>query len=249
MALMTERWGESGPRVVLVHGSMRAGAAAFAEQKSFANRYRLVVPYRRGYGDNAPITRVDTELDAQDVLELMEDGAHLIGTSMGGIVAMIAAARRPEAVRSLMLIEPPAFPLALDVPEVANVAEAMKRHWAHADLSQLPEFATGFLAALKYSMPLPSPLPRELEISIRNLTTERPWRCDVPIGAIADSRYPKSVVCGDWSAAFAGIAKRLAGLAGAELRIVPGATHAVQFKNPEFNDYLTQFLLAAERPR
>ncbi len=245
MTLITERWGSTGPRLVLVHGSMRAGAAAFAEQKVLADRYRLVVPYRRGYGDNAPIGRVDNELDARDVLQLMEGGAHLIGTSMGGIVAMLAAAQRPEAVHSLMVIEPPAFPLALDLPEVADVAHALKQHWTQANPTQLPEFATGFLAALKYSMALPTPLPRELEISIRNLTTERPWRCDVPVGAIADASYPKSVVCGDWSAAFGGIAARLARLIGADFRVIAGATHAVQFKNPEFNDYLTKFLAHA----
>src|SRR5208337_4690459 len=40
------------------------------------------------------------------VVELLDDGAHLVGHSFGGCVALAAAAKRPAAVRSLALIEP-----------------------------------------------------------------------------------------------------------------------------------------------
>jgi pimeloyl-ACP methyl ester carboxylesterase len=246
MTLQVEQRGTSGPRVVLVHGSLRAGLAAFSEQVFLADRYRVLIPYRRGYGDSPPTTRVDIDTDASDVLALVGDGAHLVGTSMGGIISMIAAARRPQAIHSLTVIEPPAFPLAMDLPAVAEVAQAMKQHWAGADAGDLPAFAEGFLRALKYELKLPSPLPAELAIAIRNLTTERPWRCDVPVGAIADTHYPKAVAYGDWSDAFSAIGARLANLIGAEQWRIPGATHAVQQKNPDFNDYLVEILKRAD---
>ena len=44
--------------------------------------------------------------DAEDIAELMGDGAHLVGHSYGGLGAMFAAARRPEATLSLTLLEP-----------------------------------------------------------------------------------------------------------------------------------------------
>ncbi len=245
MTLQVERRGEDGARLVLVHGSMRAGLAAFAEQQPLADRFRLVIPYRRGYGDSPPTSRVDVDADARDVLELIGDGAHLVGTSMGGIIAMIAAAARPQAIYSLLVIEPPAFPLALDVPAVAEVAADLEQHWASADPADLPEFVEGFLRALKYELKVPRPLPPELETSIRNLVTERPWRCEVPVSAIADSPYPKAVVFGDWSEAFIATGKRLATLIGAETRLFPGASHAVQQKVPEFNEYLGEFLARA----
>jgi pimeloyl-ACP methyl ester carboxylesterase len=249
MGLQIERWGDGGSRLVLVHGSMRAGLAAFSEQKALSDRYQVVVPYRRGYGNSPPIERVEVERDAQDVLELVGHGAHLVGTSMGGIISMVAAAARPQAIYSLMLIEPPAFPLACDLPAVAEVAKALKQHWADADPNDLPSFVEGFLRALKYELKIPQPLPPELATSIRNLTTELPWRCDVPVGAVADSAYPKSVVCGDWSDAFMAIGSRLASLIGAETRVFPGATHAVQQKVPEFNEYLADFLKRADGAR
>ncbi|MSR13295.1 MAG: alpha/beta hydrolase [Gammaproteobacteria bacterium] len=246
MPLHVERLGSRGPRLVLVHGSMRAGLAAFSEQAFLADRYQVFIPYRRGYGNNPPITKVDLEVDAQDVLELLGDGAHLVGTSMGGIVSMLAASARPQAVHSLTLIEPPAFPLAVDLPAVAEVANALKQHWASAAPGDLPAFVEGFLRALKYEMKLPSPLPPELTMSIRNLTTEEPWRCDVPIGAVAEGHYTKAVISGDWSEAFTAIADRLAHLIGGERRIIPGANHAVQQKVPEFNDYFVNFLERAD---
>ncbi len=45
--------------------------------------------------------------------ELLGDGAHLVGRSFGGLVAVAAAAQRSEAVMSLTLIEPALFPAAL----------------------------------------------------------------------------------------------------------------------------------------
>ena len=52
--------------------------------------------------------------DADDITALMGDGAHLVGHSYGGLGAMFAAARRPEASRSLTLLEPAALTLGQD---------------------------------------------------------------------------------------------------------------------------------------
>ena len=42
------------------------------------------------------------------------DGAHLVGHSFGGCVALAATSRRPTAVKSLTLIEPGMQALAID---------------------------------------------------------------------------------------------------------------------------------------
>src|ERR1700733_6638575 len=133
MRLETLERGSAGPAIVFVHGSLNEGITAFQAQRDLSARWRLRIPNRRGYGNSPPIERVDPDVDAADIVEMLEAGAHLVGTSMGGVIAARAAARAPERVRSLTLIEPPAFPNAIDMPEVASVAQAMKDHWATAE--------------------------------------------------------------------------------------------------------------------
>jgi len=222
----------------MVHGSLGFGAAAFGEQKALSGEHQLVVMTRAGYGDTTPIAGVNVLDDAADVVELLGKGAHLVGTSMGGIVAMNAAAMAPGRVRSLTVIEPPAFALVADLADVRRVSDAMKRHWRNADPSHLREFAIGFVAALEMTMTIPDPLPPPLAAAVANLVTERPWRVDVPIGAVADAAFPKLVVTGGWSGAFDGIAARLAGLLRTELHTLTGAGHAVQRVGAPFNTLL-----------
>ena len=242
MSLNVVRWGSAGEKLVCVHGSISAGEAAFAEQRVLAEHWQVIVPSRRGSGDNPPVQQVDVAVDAEDVIELVGEGAHLLGTSMGGVVAMIAAGRIPERIYSLTLIEPPAFPLAADLAPVREVADALRAYYSDPPRDGVEAFCTGFLAALGLSMALPTPYPPALERAVRNLMTERPWRLDVPIGALVDGPYPKLVVSGGWSPAFEGIADRLAALLGAEREVFTGASHAVQRGAPGFNTRLANFL-------
>lgn len=245
MAYAVENWGSGPDRLVLVHGSLGVGTAAFLEQKPLGDSFALSVMTRRGYGETPRIGAVDVGRDADDVIALLEGGAHLVGTSMGGIVALNAAGKRPDLVRSLTVIEPPAFALASDLPAVRRVSDALKAHWASASPASLHAFVTGFVAALDMDMPLPDPLPAPVAAAAANLVTERPWRVDVPVGAVADAPYPKLVVTGGWSAAFDGISGRLAGLLGVPCHTLPGAGHAVQKVGAPFNALLRQLIAAA----
>lgn len=242
MGFAMERWGNGPERIVLVHGSLGFGTAAFSEQRTLADRFTIDVVTRRGYGETAPISSVDIFQDARDVVEVLAEGAHLVGTSMGGIVCMNAAGLRPELVRSLTVIEPPAFALAADQPDVRRVSNAMKRHWREADPAQYHDFVTGFVAALEMEMVLPDPLPAPLAEAVRNLVTERPWKVDVPVGAIADAAFPKLVVTGGWSPAFDAICQRLADLLETDLHVLTGAGHGVQKLGAPFNSLLTQLV-------
>jgi pimeloyl-ACP methyl ester carboxylesterase len=112
--LDVRRWGQGVP-VVLVHGSLTSGEENWEGQRSLADEgYRLVAPDRRGYGDSPKSAGEDFLRDGEDIAELLGDGAHLVGHSYGGMGAMVAAERRPDAVLSLTLIEPPAFGLCAD---------------------------------------------------------------------------------------------------------------------------------------
>src|SRR6185503_18866823 len=82
--------------------------------------------HRRGYPPSPPPRggRQDFEIDAEDLVPLLEGRPHVVAHSYGVLGALIAAARRTERVRSLTLIEPPIYHLTHGDPEVARL-EAM----------------------------------------------------------------------------------------------------------------------------
>jgi pimeloyl-ACP methyl ester carboxylesterase len=81
-----------------------------------------VVPDRRGYWPNPPADREDFDEHADDIAALLATGEkgrmHLVAQSYGGLIGLLATARRPEAVRSLTVIEPPVVQVARGRPNV-----------------------------------------------------------------------------------------------------------------------------------
>ena len=75
----------AGPAVVLVHGSVRDGRAAWAEQRPLAERWTLVIPDRPGFGDGPLVGRVDFEVDSPLIAELFRGGVHLVGRASGDL--------------------------------------------------------------------------------------------------------------------------------------------------------------------
>src|SRR5256714_13661947 len=93
-------------------------------------RFDIVLPNRGGYPPGPSLDRIDFERQAEELAPLLEDGAHLVGHSYGGVVSLFVAASHPEAVRSLAVSEPPAFALARGNPGVDTFVAASKRLWA-----------------------------------------------------------------------------------------------------------------------
>lgn len=244
--LAAERWGDGGPTVVLVHGSLSSAAAAFGEQQVLADRFRLVAPYRRGYSPSPGTDGIDPDRDAREIVELLGDGVHLVGTSMGGVVAMRAAALAPEKVLSLTVIEPPAMPNAAGRPEAEKLIEGLRTHWERAADADDETFVAGFLAVLGVSMELPSPLPSPFAEAVRNLRTERPWETGVPVAELTTTSFPKLVVTGGGTPGFEDVADLLATRLSARRVRFDGSPHAVQRIGEKFNDELVSFLSAAD---
>ena len=95
--LFVELWGTGTP-VVLVHGSLATGAEEWDAQRPLADEgFRLLALDRRGNGQSPAADGDDFLRDADDIAELMADGAHLVGHSYGGLGVLFAAARRPDA--------------------------------------------------------------------------------------------------------------------------------------------------------
>jgi pimeloyl-ACP methyl ester carboxylesterase len=192
--------GTHAPSVVLIHGSMTWGTACFERQRSLADGYRLRVVDRRGYGSSPDIDRSDYDVDAADVVELLGEGAHVVGHSSGGVVAMLAAGRHPLAVHSLTLIEPAAFRVAADHPTVAAALQRMRQ--AVASIPPDPSPANYLrLSAESMGIPLPELTPDHLRAA-RTALRERPsWDAEIPVEPLASAAWPKLVITGTWEPA------------------------------------------------
>jgi pimeloyl-ACP methyl ester carboxylesterase len=228
-------------RVLLVHGSGGNGASAWASVQPLAARFTLVAPNRGGYPPNPPLERIDFEEQAEELAPLLEDGSHLVGHSYGGVIALLMAAGRPEAVRSLVISEPPAFALARGDPEVEAVVGRLDRHFGHGP-REPREFFVGFLAAVGSTATLPRELPPELEQSIRATMAERaPWEAQIPLEALAETAFPKLVISGAHHPAFDAVCDVLEERLAAERAVLPGAGHSVP-RAPGYVERLAAFL-------
>jgi pimeloyl-ACP methyl ester carboxylesterase len=221
------------------------GRGTWAAQRPLAERFELLVLDRPGFPPNPPVERIDFETDAALVAGLIEEGDHLVGHSYGGIVSLLAAASRPDVLRSLTVIEPPCTRVAAGVPEVDAFARAGIELYATARSGEPDEYLRRFLAAVGSEFDPPSPLPPELERGARNLAIERgPWEADIPLAALAGTPFPKLVVSGAHLDAYDVICDVLERELRAERIVLPGYGHAVQ-RHPDFNDRLADFVESA----
>jgi pimeloyl-ACP methyl ester carboxylesterase len=236
----------TGPRVVLVHGTLTTARQTWAKQQELAERWTLVVPDRRGYPPNPPDGQSDFEAEAGEIAALLGDGAHLVGHSYGGLVALFAAAHTPEAVRSLTLVETPGMGLLRGEPAVeARITEVLALH----EIDDAREYYVSFVEQLGAPVAgIPDPLPPATEHLVRLLMAERPpWEASFP-GELAMWSTPTLVITGGWDPVLEHAAEALADAFGArsERAVLPGGGHVVQRLGAPFNDVLERFLLAAE---
>ena len=234
-------------RLVLVHGSVVGGRATWAAQRPLADRFELVVVERPGFSPNPPVARVDFDADAALLAELLHDGDHLVGHSYGGVITLLAAALRPEAVASLTVIEPPATRVAAGHPDVDAFADGGRELYAVAATGDPEVFLRQFLAAVGSRFDPPSPLPPELEQGARALIVERgPWEAEIPLEVLGAAPFPKLVVSGAHHPAFDAICNVLERELSAERVVLPGYGHVVQL-HPDFNERLADFVERAAR--
>jgi pimeloyl-ACP methyl ester carboxylesterase len=236
--LYVETWGDGAP-VVLVHGSLAVGPEEWEAQRPLAEEgFRLTVFDRRGYGQSEQADGEDFLVDADDIEALMGDGAHLVGHSYGGIGVMIAAARRPEATRSLTVLEGPVASIAQDAPAWQQLISDIDELW-DADLSD-EEWVVRFLTLVGSD---PSEFPPEfLAIALPTVPVFRRGRglhtAAIPLDALAAGTYPKLIVSGGHHAGLDAMCAALAERIGGTHAVVEGAGHEIQFTGDPINEQL-----------
>jgi pimeloyl-ACP methyl ester carboxylesterase len=99
----------AGEPLVLLHGGFSDSRDFAGNLDALEDRFRLFLPERRAHGHTpdveGPITH---DLMTQDVITFLDaivrEPAHVVGYSDGATLAILAAVRRPELFRRLVLI-------------------------------------------------------------------------------------------------------------------------------------------------
>ena len=105
------RWSRrgAGPPLLFIQGTGVHGRGWLPQVEGLADRYSCVFFDNRGMGRSQPIgAPVSVERMADDAAAVMEaagfTSAHVVGHSLGGLIALELALRSPERVRSLALL-------------------------------------------------------------------------------------------------------------------------------------------------
>jgi pimeloyl-ACP methyl ester carboxylesterase len=236
---------DSQPRLLLVHGSVVNADLTWSAQKPLADRFEIVAPNRRGFPPGPDVEQVDFEDEAVWLEPFLLPGTHLVGHSYGGVISLLAAARHPELLRSLTVIEPPAFGAARGIPAADEFMGRIEQHWTNGPRDP-GEFLRGFLSIVGSSAPLGDFTPELLQ-GARTLIVERsPAEAAIPLEELARAPFPKLVVSGGHSPAFEALCDVLEDRLGAERAVLPGAGHSVQRLGAPFNELLASFVERAE---
>jgi pimeloyl-ACP methyl ester carboxylesterase len=105
------RTGESKPPLIALHGLTGSGACWTPLARALEADYDVVMPDARGHGESsAPLDGYMYRDHAGDVLGLIETlglaDAVLLGHSMGGMTAAVAAGQAGTAIRGVVLADP-----------------------------------------------------------------------------------------------------------------------------------------------
>ena len=102
-----ERGPDAAPSIVFLHGSMVAGWMWTEQVAVLSDSYHTIVPDLPGIGASAsePWTSFAGVADAvaEELGRRAPDGAHVVGLSLGGIIALNLGASHPQRCRSLLV--------------------------------------------------------------------------------------------------------------------------------------------------
>ena len=259
LPIHVERVGTAGPRVLFVHGGVQGGIgggpATFVRQKTLSeNGWRVEIVDRPGFGKSPSRGVDDVEAAVPWIADLIGVGAHVIGHSWGGAASLMAAARRPEAVHSLILVEPALQILAVTDPRIqtdpdlADTVFEMMAEWVKAETPG--DFARNFLntmgqgaAHLQREGGFDDALLTKVGCAMLQGRMPSPMAIRQAAETVAAARIPVLLISGDWSPSIQAVGEVGARATGGRHVIMPSPNHFPQLENPDvFNGIVEAFM-------
>jgi pimeloyl-ACP methyl ester carboxylesterase len=251
-----------GKTVVLVHGfstyffTWDAAFQALVDAGFRVLRYDL---YGRGYSDR-PAAVYDKDLFDRQLMGLLavldiQDRVDLVGNSMGGLITTTFAARHPERVRTLTLIDPAFFflervPFPLGIPLVGDhagrmfavpfIAKAQTRDFKHPE--RFPDYDRTYRLQMRYRG-----FSRAILSTIKSLPR---WDAQSDLRRVSKTDLPVLLVWGreDRTVPFAVSDKVRSILPRSEFHAIDDAAHMPHYERPEaVNPVIIRFLAPSGR--
>ena len=119
------RDGKAAQTIVFLHGGNVANWSWDPQVRAFSD-YEVLTPHLPGFGARADEDWAGLDSAADDVAAIIADevsngGAHLVGLSLGGAIALRVAARHPELVESLMISGVPAAGVSASMRAMSRI--------------------------------------------------------------------------------------------------------------------------------
>ena len=251
-----------GPRILLVHGSLSDFNMWSAQMDALARNHRVIAISRRYHWPD--MLREEPkdytpQMHAKDLAAFIRTlklaPVDLVGHSYGGFICAYVAKDQPELVHSLTLIEPPIFSFLPPQPEPPPFITAALNLFAKGeDDAAVKSFIDGVEGAGSFERFSPV-IRKHMLLNAREMRAElrMPSEQYFPVFTCDDARQikaPMLLVKGAKSPDFLrAILDQLHVCVPSSSEVeIPGASHGVQFENPQaFNDALLQFLAHVER--
>lgn len=242
-----------GEPVLMIQGLGADSRGWFAQRAAVGLRYRGITFDNRGVGRSTkPVGPYDLEQMAADAVAVLDaagvESAHVMGASMGGVIAQIMAVRHPERVRSLVLACTACRHLRWRrelLEDWASTAQAQgMRVFANRSMRWLvgPRSLRRFWPAFGALTPLAMSAPTHSFVAQVNAILDMD---DALRGLLHTVAVPTLVLVGSQDILTPQAdAEEIAELIpGAELAVVQGGAHGFMVENfPAFNRIVLEFL-------
>ena len=220
-----------GPKLLLLHGGGSQSLALARQILDFGHQFTVIAPDSRGQGGSSDNRdTLSYHVMAEDMVALLDRlriaRADVVGWSDGGIIGLDLAIHHPDRVRKLVVFG------ANFTPEGVNpdVLAWLRRAWAEDSTA----------AAADVTEPLP------FEARLHRLWLTQPRMTPAQLHSIES---PTLVAVGDHDLPrFEHTLELMRAIPGAQLCVIPGATHAVLIERANLTDRIVlEFLKAPIR--
>lgn len=244
--------GSGGPLVLMLHG-IGSNSRSFRRQvEALTDAYTVVAWDAPGYGRSedppAAFSMADLADDAASLLDHLGAGrAHVLGSSLGGVVAQLLYHRHPHRVASLILAD--TNPGSGSLPEPERSVRVQRR------LAALETKTPRQIAEARAPSLVSADAPAELLAEMVDIMAEiRPFgyrAAAIAMGTtdlthlLPEIRVPTLVLVGERDEVTPHETAELLAreIPDVRLMVVPGAGHASHQENPQaFNAAVRQFL-------